>query len=163
MSTPSTVQRAVRRIDGLRFIALLKFGKAILLLFTAIGAHQLLKPEVAERLYRWSTTLTDNAERVYVIKALNWLSGPGITAMSRVELATEAYLALVLLEGIGLWMHKRWAEWLVVVAGAALIPVEVWKLFTSPHNAWLVIGALAMNVSIVGYLAHQLQRQTRSR
>jgi uncharacterized membrane protein (DUF2068 family) len=159
VSTPSTVKRAVRRIDGLRFIALLKFGKAFLLLITAIGAHQLLKPEVAERLYRWSTTLADNAERIYVIKALNWLSGPGLTAMSRVELATEAYLALVLLEGIGLWMHKRWAEWLVVLAGAALIPVEIWKLFSAPRNAWLVIGALAMNVFIVGYLAYQLRRR----
>jgi uncharacterized membrane protein (DUF2068 family) len=162
MSTPSTAKRAVRRIDGLRFIALLKFGKAILLLFTAIGAHQLLKPEVAEKLYRWSTTLADNAEHAYVIKALNWLSGPGITAISRVELATEAYLALVLLEGIGLWMHKRWAEWLVVLAGAALIPVEVWKLFAGPGNAWLVIGALIMNVSIVGYLAYQLRKQSHA-
>lgn len=160
MRSPS-VKSPVRRIDGLRFIALLKFGKAFLLLLTAIGTHQLLKPEVAERLYRWSTTLADNAERVYIIKALNWLSGPGFTAMSRVELATEAYLALVLLEGIGLWMRKRWAEWLVVLAGAALIPVEIWKLFSGPGNPWLVIGALIMNVCIVGYLAYQLSKRPR--
>ena len=148
-----------KRLDGLRTIALLKFGKALLLLVTAIGAHQLLRPAVAAELYHWSTTLTDGYERDLVQRALAWISGPGLAFAGKVQIVTTAYMLLVLVEGVGLWMRRRWAEWLVVLAGAGLIPFELWKLAHPDGNAWLVLGALLVNVCIVTYLTLLLRRQ----
>jgi uncharacterized membrane protein (DUF2068 family) len=149
----------MQRLDGLRVIALLKFGKALLLLGAAIGEHQLLKAEVAANLFRWSTTLADGYERDLVQRALAWLTGPGLATVGHVELATIGYMVLVLVEGVGLWMREVWAEWLVVVAGAGLIPFEIWKLVHPSSNSWLVLGALVLNVTIVGYLITLLRRR----
>ena len=149
------------RLDGLRVIALLKFGKAVLLLLTVLGAHELLKPGVADRLYDWSTTLTDDTARDYVLRFLDWLSGPGFVAVRRAQWVTLGYLILVLAEGIGLWLHRRWAEWLVVVAGACLIPVELWELAGHGTHQPAVAAALVVNVAVVSYLAHQLWRMHR--
>jgi uncharacterized membrane protein (DUF2068 family) len=157
MSGP--VSTTAKRLDGLRTIALLKFGKAFLLLLTAIGANQLLKPSVAAELFQWSTTLSDGYERDLVQRALAWISGPGMAYAGKVQFVTVAYMLLVLVEGVGLWQRKRWAEWLVVLAGAVLIPFELWKLAHPSGNTWLVLGALLINVSVVVYLTVLLRRQ----
>jgi uncharacterized membrane protein (DUF2068 family) len=67
-------------------------------------------------------------------------------------------MGLVLVEGVGLWLRKRWAEWLVVLAGACLIPVELWELFGSSTHKQIVLAAMVLNVAVVGYLALQLRR-----
>jgi uncharacterized membrane protein (DUF2068 family) len=153
---------APQPLDGLRTIALLKFGKAFLLLLTAIGTNQLLKPTVAADLFQWSTTLSDGYERGLVQRALAWISGPGMAYAGKVQFVTIAYMLLVLIEGIGLWQRKRWAEWLVVLAGAVLIPFELWKLAHPGGNTWLVLGALLINVGVVVYLTILLRRQSRA-
>jgi uncharacterized membrane protein (DUF2068 family) len=54
-------------------------------------------------------------------------------------------------EGIGLAMRRRWAEYLTVIATGLLIPYEVYELV---HRVTLFkIGALLVNVAVVGYLA----------
>jgi len=151
------------RLDGLRVIALLKFGKAALLLATVLGVHQLLRPEVADRLYDWSTTLTDDTAREYAQRFLDWLSGPGFTAVSRAQWVTLGYMGLVLVEGVGLWRRRRWAEWLVVVAGACLIPIELWELAGSANHKLIVAAAMAVNVGVVCYLLLQLRRTRAAR
>jgi hypothetical protein len=125
----------VRRLDGLRVIALLKFGKGLLLLFTVLGVHQLLRPDVANRLYDWSTTLTDDTARESAQRFLDWLSGPGFTAVSRAQWVTLGYMA-----------------------GACLIPVEIWELSGSSNHKLIVLAAMAVNVGVVWYLAVQLRR-----
>jgi len=62
-------------------------------------------------------------------------------------------LAYAILEGVeswGLWKEKLWAEYLTVVATAALIPLEVYEIVhrVSP----LKIVALVVNVAIVVWL-----------
>lgn len=149
---------AKHRVDGLRVIALMKFGKALLLLFTVLGVHELLRPEVSNRLYEWTTTLTDDTARDFAQRMLDWLTGPGFKAVSRAQWVTLGYMGLVLVEGVGLWRRQRWAEWLVVLAGGCLVPVEIWELFSSSNHKLIVAAAMVLNVSVVWYLALQLQR-----
>jgi uncharacterized membrane protein (DUF2068 family) len=152
-----------RKLDALRIIALLKFGKALLLLFAAVGTHLLIQPAVASELYQWTTSLGDGYERDLLQRLLQWLNGPGLGTMSKVEYLTIAYMALVLVEGVGLWQRKLWAEWLVVLAGAGLIPFEIWKLVHPEGKTRLLILALLVNVAVIGYLAWRLQRDHRQR
>ena len=68
------------------------------------------------------------------------------------------YGGLELVEGVGLWLRQRWAEWLTVVATSLLIPVELYELARKP--SLLKAGGLAVNVLIVVYLARVVRRNT---
>jgi uncharacterized membrane protein (DUF2068 family) len=64
------------------------------------------------------------------------------------------YAALFAAEGIGLFLRKHWAEYLVVVVTASLLPLEVYELYLK--LAWWKFGAVVGNVLIVAYLVHRL-------
>jgi uncharacterized membrane protein (DUF2068 family) len=61
-----------------------------------------------------------------------------------------AYGALQIVEGVGLWLLKRWGEYFAVVATAAFLPLEMYELVEKV--TWLRIGALIVNVAAVAYL-----------
>jgi len=148
-----------RRIDGLRLIGLFKIGKALLLLATSYGLYRLLNPQLVEHLHDWLNTLTDTFERRLLERALDWLDSLGSTRIGSILLVTAIYTAVLLTEGIGLWLRKTWAEWLTVIATASLIPFELWQLFFGHHHKPLaVLGATVLNITIVSYLVYQLRR-----
>jgi uncharacterized membrane protein (DUF2068 family) len=66
------------------------------------------------------------------------------------------YGALELVEGTGLWLDQRWAEYLTVIATSLLIPYELYELVRRP-TVWKA-GGLAVNVAIVVYLVFLLRR-----
>lgn len=147
-----------RKFDGLRLIALLKFGKALLLIATDYGVHQLLNAALVERLYNWSADLSDRFERKLLIRALAWVEGLGAKKMHIFFAVTIAYTAVVLAEAIGLWMRRAWAEWLTVIATSSLIPIELWELIIRPPGRRLASGvALVVNLLVVWYLARLLR------
>jgi uncharacterized membrane protein (DUF2068 family) len=63
------------------------------------------------------------------------------------------FAAVEAVEGLGLALHKRWAEYLTVLATGALIPVEVAEIVRRP--TLLRVGALVLNLAIVGWLAYR--------
>jgi len=154
---------AVRGFDGLRLVALLKFTKAALLLATLYGAYRLLDPATERLFVQWSDAVTDHFLRHLLRRALDFIDSLSASAVESAELITAAYVVLVIVEGVGLWFHRRWAEWLTVVATSALIPFELWKLLFRPNGkAALLLGVFAMNAAIVVYLIMVL-RATRAR
>jgi uncharacterized membrane protein (DUF2068 family) len=62
-----------------------------------------------------------------------------------------AYATLEAVEMVGLWLAKRWAEYLTFVATIALVPLEVYELFTA--FGWLKLVTCIVNVAVVAYLA----------
>lgn len=56
-----------------------------------------------------------------------------------------------IIEGIGLHLRRRWAEWLTVIATGIFIPFELFYLLTSPSVGMLV--TLLINSFIVLFLA----------
>src|SRR5207244_4560148 len=66
------------------------------------------------------------------------------------------YCAVLLTEGIGVYLQKRWAELLMIFATGALIPLEVRHLWHRPSVAALVI--LLANCFIVWFLYRVLKR-----
>src|ERR1700689_5364630 len=147
------------KFDGVRLIALFKFGKALLLIATSYGVHQLLNAALVERLYTWSAALSDDRfERKLLMRALTWVEGLGAKKIQIFLAVTIAYTAVVLTEGIGLWMRRAWAEWPTVIATGSLIPFELWELIPPPPERRLAIGlTLALNLLIVWYLARLLR------
>jgi uncharacterized membrane protein (DUF2068 family) len=68
-------------------------------------------------------------------------------------LSALLYAALETTEGVGLAMRRRWAEYLTVIATGVLIPYEFYEVLRRP--TLLKVGALALNLAVVGYLAYR--------
>ena len=77
------------------------------------------------------------------------MSAPRIHAL---RIVTLAYAAVFAVEGVGLWMQKRWAEWLTTIITASLIPLEAWELFFRPTIGKVLI---ICQLAIVAYLIWQ--------
>ena len=71
------------------------------------------------------------------------------------------YAGVRFAEAYGLWHARRWAEWFAALSGAIYIPVEVYEL---AHRAsWLKLGALVINLVVVGYMVWLLTESRRKR
>jgi uncharacterized membrane protein (DUF2068 family) len=65
-------------------------------------------------------------------------------------LGIAAYAALEGAEAVGLWLQKRWAEYLTFIATTVLLPLEIYEL-THTVTPFKII-ALIVNIAIVAYL-----------
>ena len=61
-----------------------------------------------------------------------------------------AYAVLEAIEMVGLWLAKRWAEYLTFIATTALIPLEVYEIVDKVSV--LKVVTLIVNVAIAAYL-----------
>lgn len=72
--------------------------------------------------------------------------------LQTVGLIALAYALLEGLEAVGLWLGKRWAEYLTFIATTLLLPLEVEELV---NGASVLKGlTFAVNVAVVLYLIH---------
>jgi uncharacterized membrane protein (DUF2068 family) len=69
------------------------------------------------------------------------------------------YSTVLLIEALGLWFQKRWAEYLTAISTALLIPLELYEIYE--RATWVRIGALAINIFIVWYLATRLRDEKK--
>lgn len=65
-------------------------------------------------------------------------------------LGSFTYAVVFLVEGLGLTLRKRWAEWLTIVVTASFIPFEIYELVERFGIGKIV--AIALNVAILAYL-----------
>jgi len=63
-------------------------------------------------------------------------------------------------ESYGLWLERRWAEWLAALSGGIYVPVEVYEL--ARHVTWIRLGALLVNLAVVAYMCAVLWRTRAS-
>jgi len=94
----------------------------------------------------------DNGVIVQLLLRLLLLIG-SFTHVSVLAIAAIAYALLEGTEGVGLAMRRRWAEYLTVIATGILIPYEAYEVVH--HVTLFKVGALALNLAVVGYLAYR--------
>ena len=141
---------AMSRFPVLRLIALYKLLKVLLLLALAYGEVRLHDASLSAKLLVWDSARPSGLERDVVTHVLEWFSGLSTSRSQLLRAVTLCYAALFAVEGIGLWMQKRWAEWLTTIITASLIPLEVWELFFRPNLGKAAV--LVANIVIVAYL-----------
>ncbi|MDQ1538864.1 MAG: hypothetical protein QOE58_3257 [Actinomycetota bacterium] len=67
-----------------------------------------------------------------------------------VTLGVLAYGTLLLVEALGLWLKKRWGEYVAVVATSVFVPLEIHEILAKV--TWLRVGALIVNLFAVAYI-----------
>jgi uncharacterized membrane protein (DUF2068 family) len=147
--------RARQSASGLIWIALFKLFKAVLLIAVGIGAHRLLHRDIAETVLHWVDILRVDPENRFIHKLLTRIFAITPAQLKAASVGTFFYAALLLTEGLGLLLRKKWAEYFTVITTAGLIPLEVYEI--SRHVTIAKFLVLVVNVAIVIYLIQHLR------
>jgi uncharacterized membrane protein (DUF2068 family) len=139
----------------LRLIALFKLVKAALLIAVGVGALNLLHKDVAGAVEHWVELLRLDPNNHYIDIALEKASNLTPDKIKQLGLGSIIYAGLFLTEGIGLWLEKRWAEWLTVIITSSLIPIEIYEIYR--HPTAIKIAVLLINIAIVAYLLYRIR------
>lgn len=156
MPAPAKVS-VVDRTAFLRVVAVYKFLQAAALIGLGLATMRLVRPEVAASFEQWVQDLPVGYVQHVAEKFLGWISGPTTQRVVILGSALFAYASLFLVEAVGLWMQRRWAEWLTVVATATLIPPEVYECVK--HPGLIVFLLLGVNCAVVWLLIQRLRHE----
>ena len=135
-------------------IALFKLVKAALLIAVGVGALKLLHKDVAGAVEHCVEVLRLDPNNHYIDTALEKASSLTPDKIKELGLGSMVYAGLFLTEGIGLWLEKRWAEWLTVIITSSLVPIEIYEIYR--HPTAIKIAVLLINIAIVAYLLYRI-------
>ncbi|MFL6162954.1 MAG: DUF2127 domain-containing protein [Jatrophihabitantaceae bacterium] len=151
--------RALRSAFILRLLAIERFVRGAIILLLGIAVVQFKSSQVSVR----GIFDRDLAAAKPLLNQLGWnASDSGLIHATESALnARESTLTVVatfligygvlqLIEGVGLWLLKRWGEYFAVVATSLFLPLEIYEL--TEKVTLLRLGALAINVAAVIYL-----------
>ena len=158
--TEPAILRRRNRVRYLKVIAVFKIVKGVLLL--AIGFSLLVlnsRTHWLDAISDWTDEEILLVHSKIVLHLLNKLQAVLADGQLRVPgLLALFYSAILFTEGIGVYLQKRWAEFLMVFATATLIPFEVRHVYHRPSIAGFVI--LAVNCFIVWFLPRAKASET---
>ena len=147
----------VDRTAFLRVVAAYKFVQAAVLIGLGLATMRLVRPDVSASFQQWVQNLPVGYLQHVAEKFLRWVSGPDTARAVILGGALLAYAALFVVEGVGLWMQRRWAEWLTVVATAALILPEIYECVA--HPSLMLFLLLVVNSAVVWLLIQRLRHE----
>jgi len=137
-------------LSAIGFFKLIKAGMLVALgLWALMGRHDDQTHTLAH-LAHWTGAFSG---RELVQRALARLLSLDVRVLHEVGVASLAYAAIFLVEGIGLLAKRTWAEWLTVGVTASFVPLEIYEL--GRHATPAKLAALLVNVAIVAYLARR--------
>jgi len=140
----------------LLWIAAFKLFKGVLLFAVGVGALRLLHRDVAATVLHWVNVLRADPDNRFVHSILTHIVDIHPNRLREISAGTFIYSALLLTEGTGLLLRKRWAEYFTVITTAGLIPLELYEL--AEHPSFSKVLVVAVNAAIVYYLVMRLVR-----
>lgn len=147
----------LRRDRGLLLIGLFKLGKAVLFFALGMGAIHLLHKDIGDEVMRLATALKFDPESKFVTLLLDKADLIDEHRLKQIGLATFAYSALALTEGVGLMLEKVWAEYLTLCLTVSFLPWELYELVRQPNLFRLSL--LLINLAVLAYLVWLLRRK----
>ena len=147
----------------LRLIALYKLAKAALFFSLGLGFLQLMHQDVAQFLNDYVIEYHIDPENRLLHRLLKWMLDHASSLTDhRIEFISFGaffYASIFAAEGIGLFLRKHWAEYMVLVSTGSLLPIEFYEIYRK--LAWWKFGVLLGNLLIILYLIHRLLLDAR--
>lgn len=146
----------MRLLSTVRAVALLEVAKGALVLLAGFGALSLIHHDAQRLAEQLVGHLHLNPAKHYpriFIDAAAHLTDARLWVLAALA---AAYGLVRFVEVYGLWRGRRWAEWFAVVSGGIYVPFELYELLQGV--TWLSLGALGVNVLIVGFMLNALLR-----
>jgi uncharacterized membrane protein (DUF2068 family) len=135
---------------GLVLIAAYKLFIALVFLAVGIGALHLIGKDVGDVLSNLASDLRFNPEGRFVSFLLDHASFLDDPMLRRIGFGAFCYCAVSIVEGVGLYLEKAWAEYLTLAITASFLPLEIRELFF--RFTWVRVGIFVINVAVLVYL-----------
>jgi uncharacterized membrane protein (DUF2068 family) len=142
---------------GLLLIGLFKLAKAIFFFGIGVGAIHLLHKDLEDEVMRLAVRFKFDPESRFVSLLLDKIDLIDAHRLREISVATFAYSALALTEGVGLLLEKVWAEYLTLILTVSFLPWELYELARRPD--WFRLSLLLINLAVLGYLVWLLRRK----
>jgi uncharacterized membrane protein (DUF2068 family) len=143
----------------LRLIAIFKLAKSFLFICAGFGLLHFLNKDIEARLVALMNSFHVDSDNHVAKWCLNHAG-----ELTKVKLETLSAIAffygiLFGIEGTGLFLRKRWAEWFVVIMTGSLLPLEIYEIV---HKVTLAKITLTVgNLIILGYLISVIRRKQK--
>ena len=133
-------------------IALFRLAKAVLLIVAAAGVlHARL----------WLARLPFHHEYAFVNHSVAFITRMPLARVHELAVALLVYALLFTIEGTGLLMRQRWAEWLTIIATTSFIPFELYEVARRVTAVRIV--TVLLNIAVVIYLVRRRVLRDNSR
>jgi uncharacterized membrane protein (DUF2068 family) len=147
-----------RAHDGmLRLIGAYKLVKSVVLMVAAVTAAKLMHRDAGDIILNFAhrfhvapgnRQIRYLVEKSFAVSHRQWAVLAGVFA---------AYSVMFFIEGVGLLLAERWAEWMTVITTSGLVPFEFYEICRRPTFA-KVMG-MVINIAVAIYLIVRLNRR----
>ncbi|HEY2861869.1 MAG TPA: DUF2127 domain-containing protein [Terracidiphilus sp.] len=156
MSThPETSPRLRSHHAGLLLIAAYKLLGALLFVLVGVGALKLLHKDLDDVIWHALVEVRHWNPESHVLSFLldkaELLNDP---LLKRIGFGAFLYAAVGIVEAIGLYFEKVWAEFLTVAITASFLPIEIREVIVK--IGWWKVGLLIANLLVLIYLLYLL-------
>ncbi len=158
-SSPRPRLRDQPHAAPLLLIGAFKLVKAGLLVALGVLALRVAPDDVAARASRWIEWLHLDPGNRHIEELLSKIAGLDDHRLREIGIVSFLYAALFLTEGVGLCLHKRWAEYMTTVLTASALPFEIISIMNRVTAPRIVL--LLANVAILIYLITILRHDRR--
>jgi len=131
-------------------IAAFKLAQAALFVAIGVGALRLLHKDVGDELARLADHLRFNPESRLVNFVLDNAQLLNDRLLRRIGAVVFIYAALDLVEGIGLYLEKAWAEYMTLIITGSFLPWEIFEVFR--RLTVIRVSLLTLNTLVFIYL-----------
>jgi uncharacterized membrane protein (DUF2068 family) len=151
--------RALRDAAILRLLAVERLVRGVVLVLLAYGIYRFdgARDSLQRLLNTYLPLLRPVATRLGIdlqttgpVKLLEKALHTHHSTLTLVALGVLAYGVLELVEAVGLWLLRRWGEYVAVVGTSVFIPLEVYE--TVEGVSWVRVLTLAVNLFAVLYI-----------
>lgn len=142
---------------GLRLIGALKLATALMLGAAGFGFFRLMDHDLGQVVEGFVLRLHLDPDSRLVHAVLDQVGGIKRGQLEALGIGTFFYAMLEFVEGVGLLLKRRWAEYLTILATVLLLPLELYEL-AHKVNQFRVMVLLA-NLAILAYLVFKLRHR----
>jgi uncharacterized membrane protein (DUF2068 family) len=139
----------------LRLIAIYKFIKAAISIALGIGLLRIIHHNLSAFIMTWVIDpFHFDPESRFWAALLEQCSLITPHSLRLLSYGAFIYAAIFIAEGVGLYLRKHWAEYMVLISTGLLLPIEFYEIYLK--LAWWKAGVVAGNLAILVYLIHRL-------
>lgn len=149
----------MKNATGLRLIAGFKLVQGVLLCLVGTGLLILITKDPDAEVARWLAALQIDTNNELVRNLSTRLDAISPLKFERLGIAAFIYAGMLLFEGTGLLLQKRWAEFLTIFVTGSFLPLEL--LEVARHFTLAPVILLLANGAVVWYLVHALKLKHR--
>jgi len=143
---------------GLHVVALFEGAKGLLVLLTGFGLLTFIHKDIHEAAMRLVKHVHLNPASHYPQIFLDLTDRINDTELWKMAIAAVMYSLVRMIEAVGLWLRKAWAEWFAVLTGGMYIPIEIFEV--AHKVSWPRVTVLVVNLGVVSYLLFVLIRNS---